>query len=89
MAEYIDKEIMRGIIRDEEAKNGLKGCACIEMAMDRQPSADVVLVARCKDCMWWEKSENSCQGRCELLGTYPTSGWYCANGRRKEGAENV
>ena len=37
-------------------------------------------VIRCSECKWWTKQKNSGQGRCELLGIYPTGGWYCANG---------
>lgn len=48
------------------------------------PPADVEPVVRCKDCRWWAKQEKSIQGRCALNGTYPTGGWYCANGERKE-----
>lgn len=48
------------------------------------PSADVVQVVRCKDCRWWTKQQKSIQGRCALNGTYPTGGWYCANGRRED-----
>lgn len=40
---------------------------------------DAVPVVRCKDCVWWTKQEASCQGRCALLGIYPTGAWYCAN----------
>jgi hypothetical protein len=37
-------------------------------------------IVRCEDCKWWTKQKDSGQGRCELLGIYPTGGWYCANG---------
>ena len=45
---------------------------------------DAVPVVRCKECKWWTKQEKSIQGRCALNGTYPTGGWYCANGRRDD-----
>ena len=45
-------------------------------------TADVVEVVRCKDCEWWTKQEDSAQGRCGLMGIYPTGYWYCGNGRR-------
>ena len=38
----------------------------------------------CKDCEYWEKAENSLQGRCCLLQMYPTGEWFCGNGKRKE-----
>lgn len=56
----------------------------ISSFIEEQPEADVVEVVRCKDCMWWEKQNDSLQGRCVLLGSYPTGNWYCANGERKE-----
>ena len=47
-------------------------------------AADVVEVVRCKDCEWWTKQKDSAQGRCSLLGIYPTGAWYCGNGRKGE-----
>lgn len=35
-------------------------------------------LVRCKDCDWWEKSDDSLQGRCERYGFYPTGEYYCA-----------
>ena len=48
------------------------------------PTIDAVPVVRCRDCRWWTKQEKSIQGRCALTGTYPTGGWYCGNGERKD-----
>lgn len=39
---------------------------------------------RCRDCDFWEKQEDSLQGRCSLTGSYPTGSWYCANAKEKE-----
>ena len=41
-------------------------------------------IIRCKDCDWWNKQEDSLQGRCSLMGMYPTGGWFCGNARRRE-----
>lgn len=41
MNRYIDKETMRGIIREQEKSHGIRGLAWIEMAMDKQEDADV------------------------------------------------
>ena len=57
----------------EQARQALKDC----------PSADVVKVVRCKECKWWTKQEDSLQGRCALMQSYPTGTWYCANGERE------
>lgn len=41
-------------------------------------------VVRCKDCEWWTKQSDSAQGRCGLLGIYPTGARFCGNGKRAE-----
>jgi len=56
----------------------------VDEVIDRAPTIDAVPVVRCKDCKWWTKQEKSIQGRCALTGTYPTGGWYCGNGERKD-----
>lgn len=60
----------------------------IDEVVDRAPTVDAVPVVWCKDCKWWTKQEKSIQGRCALNGTYPTGGWYCANGERKDDESN-
>ena len=40
-------------------------------------------VIRCKDCNFWTKQEDSLQGRCALMGTYPTGNWFCGNAERR------
>jgi hypothetical protein len=45
-----------------------------------QPEPPII---KCKDCKWWKKQKDSAQGRCRLLGIYPTGGWYCANAERR------
>lgn len=47
------------------------------------PTLDVVEVVRCKDCKWWTKQEDSLQGKCSLMQSYPTGMWFCANGEKK------
>ena len=41
MNRYIDKETMRGIIREQEKSHGIRGLAWIEMTMDKQEDSDV------------------------------------------------
>ena len=38
---------------------------------------------RCRDCEFWEKSEDSLQGRCEIRGEYPTGAYFCGTAKRK------
>ena len=54
----------------------------ISEALEQTLYVDTVEVIRCKDCEWWTKQKNSAQGRCGLMGIYPTGAWYCGNGRR-------
>ena len=49
--------------------------------LGKLPSAQPELIT-CKDCYWWTKQEDSLQGRCDLMGIYPTGGWYCGNAKR-------
>ena len=55
--------------------------ADVVMDENRFPSAQPELIT-CKDCYWWTKQEDSLQGRCDLMGIYPTGGWYCGNAKR-------
>ena len=52
MSRYIDKETMRGIIREQEKSHGIRGLAWIEMAMDKQEDADVQKVSHGKWVLW-------------------------------------
>ena len=52
MSRYIDKETMRGIIREQEKSHGIRGLAWIEMAMDKQEDADVQEVRHGKWIVW-------------------------------------
>ena len=40
-------------------------------------------IIRCGDCDWWTRHEGGLQGRCELMGIYPTRAWFCANAKRR------
>lgn len=61
------------------------------------PTADALPVVRCKDCRWWDKSEDSPFGYCMAMKHgYMSANWeigiyrkykgdfYCADGERKE-----
>ena len=49
------------------------------------PAADVRSVVYCVDCRYWVKQKASVQGYCKLSGRYPSGGWWCADGDRREG----
>lgn len=99
MSRYIDRDKFIERLRNRSIRGDCKFCnrfeECVKdnsrkgshlncWQMIDMPEANVVEVVRCKDCMWWEKQNDSLQGRCALLGSYPTGNWYCANGERKE-----
>lgn len=48
--------------------------------LERLPPAEPEII-HCMDCDWWTKQDDSAQGRCSLMGTYPTGGWFCGNAR--------
>ena len=75
VCENITDPSMRKIVNGEEVE---KYCAAFIN------ETDIALVVRCKDCEWWTKQQDSAQGRCELMGIYPTGYWYCGNGRKGE-----
>ena len=52
--------------------------------IDRMPAVDAVQVVRCRDCKWWTETQDSFQGKCMLTGEFPSRGWYCANGCKKD-----
>ena len=97
MTRYIDADAVYKILESCEIRKATIGnpltdweygytCGIerAESEIECAPTIDAVPVIRCKDCKWWTKQEKSIQGRCALTGTYPTGGWYCGNGERKD-----
>lgn len=79
MSRYIDADKLLNSLPED-----LPYKASVKRALIQAPTADVVDVVRCKHCKWWDKQEDSIQGRCALSGHYPTGAWYCANGERRD-----
>ena len=65
------------------------------------PTVDAVEVVRCKDCKWWGEDDNDLYGYCMAMKHgYVSSNWeigiyrkykgdfYCADGERKDEAED-
>ena len=57
----------------------------IEMATEALKEPKII---RCKDCGFWTKQKDSLQGRCALMGTYPTGNWFCGNAERRNNNEH-
>lgn len=87
MSRYIDKDFLlcelNSFIEAEKQGYG-DSLEVIRNSIVDMSEADVVEVVRCKNCKWWEKDNDGLQGCCVLHQSYPTGGWYCANGERKE-----
>ena len=86
MSDYISREEAKAAIRKKFP--GLRERCEINEVLNSIPAADVRPVVLCKDCEWWEKQKDSAQGRCALMGMYPTGGWFCANGKKEETHDN-
>lgn len=41
-------------------------------------------IVHCEECEWWQKQDDSLQGRCAKYGFYPTGRYFCAGGERRE-----
>ena len=95
MADYIKREDAMKTLADEYDECEFKRYA--EGLFKDIPSADVVPVVRCKDCRWWDNSEDSPYGYCMAMkhgymsenweiGIYRTykGDFYCADGERKD-----
>lgn len=57
-----------------------------ERAWDGGPKTfETQELVRCKDCMHYDRDENSNLGTCLENGVCSTPDWFCADGERKEG----
>lgn len=82
MSRYIDAHFAQ-LIADEELDSSGKGTVCWVLA--HTPTADVVEVVRCKDCV---VPHNQWTGCPKLNGLVTSPDFYCSYGeRRKEDEE--
>ena len=79
MSRYIDADELMKI----SFKNPI-GLTAFQNIIKRQPSADVVEVVRCKDCMYYNPYDTTKAYDCErgLLGVMQDD--YCSYGAREE-----
>lgn len=97
MSEYIEKETMREMIKEQERIHGIRGAGWIELAMNKDKSVDIV---RCKECKYWidkdgtlQKDDGTFYARCnvhnhfihgEHYGWCPTEDDFCSYGERRK-----
>lgn len=82
MARYIDIEPI-----EMAAKDG--GYCTVSLSLiNEQPTADVVEVVRCKDCVHHKNAPKTTDVWCDRLDGLLPKDWFCADGeRRTENAE--
>jgi len=92
---YIDADKLRKDVEDlHDCYNGFSDTydkACIIGLIDEQPTADVVEVVRCKDCIYGIPTridtvtmKFSDERYCNRHRMCHFEGYYCADGKRKE-----
>lgn len=92
MAEYIEREALMNEIHRIGGHN-LCGWDTIgvKALVDRQPTADVVEVVRCKNCKYFDIEEDdalgTCMGKFICISSggeiYPEPNHYCSYGERR------
>lgn len=86
---------MADYIKREDALNALRKYPVTKLktAIRRLPSADVVPVVRCKDCLWYVRSMIKQDGTlderykpdwCDLYRRGREETYFCADGERKD-----
>ena len=89
MAEYIERKMLKSEMTEAMCGTGYQQWA-IDV-IDRIPTADVVEVVRCKECEHSHWEQEPCHGKteyyCPKLKSKVDTHFYCALGKRKEGAE--
>lgn len=80
MRRYIDEISARENFQDVLAYMGSE----VKRILKKVPTADVVEVVRCKDCMWFTDADETF-GTCGLNKYDCYSDHYCSYGKRREG----
>ncbi len=92
MSEYIEREAVLKVLPPKCNAGDIYALAyntclnTIEILIKESPTADVVPVVRCKDCVYWDGLGYS--GRCEgyqngLMSDYTNYDDYCSYGERR------
>lgn len=76
MSEYIKKgDAIEAVSHDGQVFKSV-------LAIEHIPSADVVEVVRCKDCMWGNNKTRSGKRYCELSDMYQVDDGFCNWGEK-------
>ena len=82
MPRYIDADELEKAVEKYFSGLPIQGRYDILEIIAKTPTADVVEVVRCKECIWWDKSEDSPFGFCNV--PY----WVCKNWDDGTGADD-
>ena len=97
MSDYISREaLIKAVEGNPYVTESVK--SYVRCTAKNIPSADVVVVVRCRECRWWDKIEGTQVGYCHACkhGHWSNSweisirrthkeDFYCADGERKDG----
>ena len=86
MARYIDADKIHQFVEDNFKGDVPYEWAWTLTAIDKEPTADVVPVVRCKDCKWFYKPSQLCthkRNRVFNTGIKRDFNCYCNYGERK------
>ena len=75
-------------IQETIYRRGFKTRQDIEEWLNFAPIIDAVPVVRCKDCKYHEDEEIGMVYCPNAFGGWVRENWFCADGKRKEGADN-
>lgn len=89
MAKYYNADTLLEFVKNNTPTiDGHTTLQCVERAINEAPTADVVEVVRCKDCVHGEFGIFNGQGEkdgcyCNLNGEGYVLDWYCKGGERR------
>lgn len=94
MARYIDADAVKGKLNeiarhsftlDDDYQYFIKGLIRADDAINEIPTADVVEVVRCRECIHWDTDWEPLPGfhYCPMVDGLKNGEWFCADGERR------
>ena len=88
MARYIDADKLKAHYSWWECtESGNEQKKVFDTIIDLQPTADVVEVVRCKDCVHHKNAPKTTDVWCERVDGLLPENWFCADGDRGENGD--
>ena len=72
------------VLRLMEYKYLIRTGSIFDTALEMAIEALQTGIVHCEECGWWQKQDDSLQGRCAKYEFYPTGRYFCAGGERSE-----